>query len=63
VKTGGFDTVFNENSKRKTFNAISFIEKERLMGDNAYSQVPHMHVTHGRCNDEMTTSFLGNSLH
>merc|ERR1711871_846612 len=38
VKTGGFDIVFNENSKRKTANAISMINKERAFGDAAFSQ-------------------------
>jgi hypothetical protein len=44
VKTGGFDTVFNENSKRKTFNAVSLKKDgdkmERLIGDGAAAVVP-----------------------
>jgi len=40
VKTGGFDIVLNEASKRKTATALSMIKGERLFGDSAYSQKP-----------------------
>jgi hypoxia up-regulated 1 len=35
VKTGSFDLVLNEASKRKTASAVAFNEGERLVGDTA----------------------------
>jgi hypoxia up-regulated 1 len=35
VKTGSFDLVLNEASKRKSANAVSFNEGERMVGDTA----------------------------
>merc|ERR1712166_1093127 len=35
VKTGSFDLVLNEASKRKSPNAVSFSEGERMVGDTA----------------------------
>jgi len=35
VKTGSFDLVLNEASKRKSANAVSFSDGERMVGDTA----------------------------
>ena len=40
VKTGSFDLVLNEASKRKSPNAVSFSEGERMVGDTANALVP-----------------------
>jgi hypothetical protein len=39
VKTGSFDLVLNEASKRKSANAVSFNEGERMVGDTANALV------------------------
>jgi len=38
IKTGGFDTVMNENSKRKSYTSVAMIDGERYLNDNAFSQ-------------------------
>jgi len=38
IKTGGFDTVMNENSKRKSPIAVGVVNGERLLHDGAYGQ-------------------------
>merc|ERR1711968_319860 len=40
IKTGGFDVVLNEASKRKSPTALAFVDGERSFGDVAYSQKP-----------------------
>jgi len=37
IKTGGFDLVLNEASKRKTSSSVAFSEGERSVGDTALS--------------------------
>ena len=39
VKTGSFDLVLNEASKRKTASAVSFHDGKRMVGDTAAALV------------------------